>query len=332
MVILKDMKKKLLILIPICILEFLSIYYLKDSYQLKQLIWFILGLISFTFILKLKEKHLKVLSIFLYLLSIILLIVVLFHPYTNGSRGWLKLYKISIQPSEITKLSLILITYYLVNKGLKSKLIFLSNYLIPSILTFIEPDTGACLIYGIIFLYFLPKFFKKKEIILLFSIGLVILMSLIYLYIYKKDLFIDIFSTSIYYRLDRITSFKEQSSMQVNNALISIGSGKLLYFPEANNDFFLAYLVSKNYYNFFIIILCYFLILLKLLILKMPLSTLVFYLILFPVIENIGMNLSLLPVIGIPLPYLSYGGSHTIISFMILGLGLKRLSNTHNMN
>lgn len=332
MVILKDMKKKLLILIPICILEFLSIYYLKDSYQLKQLIWFILGLISFTFILKLKEKHLKVLSIFLYILSIILLIVVLFHPYTNGSRGWLKLYKISIQPSEITKLSLILITYYLVNEGLKSKLIFLSIYLIPSILTFIEPDTGACLIYGIIFLYFLPKFFKKKEIILLFSIGLVILMSLIYLYIYKKDLFIDIFSTSIYYRLDRITSFKEQSSMQVNNALISIGSGKLLYFPEANNDFFLAYLVSKNYYNFFIIILCYFLILLKLLILKMPLSTLVFYLILFPVIENIGMNLSLLPVIGIPLPYLSYGGSHTIISFMILGLGLKRLSNTHNMN
>lgn len=332
MVILKDMKKKLLILIPICILEFLSIYYLKDSYQLKQLIWFILGLISFTFILKLKEKHLKVLSIFLYLLSIILLIVVLFHPYTNGSRGWLKLYKISIQPSEITKLSLILITYYLVNKDLKSKLIFLSIYLIPSILTFIEPDTGACLIYGIIFLYFLPKFFKKKEIILLFSIGLVILMSLIYLYIYKKDLFIDIFSTSIYYRLDRITSFKEQSSMQVNNALISIGSGKLLYFPEANNDFFLAYLVSKNYYNFFIIILCYFLILLKLLFLKMPLSTLVFYLILFPVIENIGMNLSLLPVIGIPLPYLSYGGSHTIISFMILGLGLKRFSNTHNMN
>ena len=332
MVILKDMKKKLLILIPICILEFLSIYYLKDSYQLKQLIWFILGLISFTFILKLKEKHLKVLSIFLYLLSIILLIIVLFHPYTNGSRGWLKLYKISIQPSEIAKLSLILITYYLVNKGLKSKLIFLSIYLIPSILTFIEPDTGACLIYGIIFLYFLPKFFKKKEIILLFSIGLVILMSLIYLYIYKKDLFIDIFSTSIYYRLDRITSFKEQSSMQVNNALISIGSGKLLYFPEANNDFFLAYLVSKNYYNFFIIILCYFLILLKLLLLKMPLSTLVFYLILFPVIENIGMNLSLLPVIGIPLPYLSYGGSHTIISFMILGLGLKRLSNTHNMN
>ena len=324
------MKKKLLILIPICILEFLSIYYLKDSYQIKQLIWFILGLISLIFIFKLKEKHLKVLSFFLYLLSIILLIVVLFHPYTNGSRGWLKLYKISIQPSEITKLSLILITYYLGNKGLKNRLLFLSIYLIPSILTFIEPDTGACIIYSIIFLYFLPKFFKKKDIIIFFSLLLVISTFLIYLYFYQKDLFIDIFSTSMYYRLDRITSFKNQNNMQVNNALISIASGQLLYFPEANNDFFFAYLVCQNYHVFYIITICYFLIFLSLLFTKTPLSNLVFYLLLFPVIQNIGMNLSLLPVIGIPLPFLSYGGSHTIITFMILGLGLKKLSNNHN--
>lgn len=326
------MKKKLFILIPIFFLEALSIYYLKDSYKIKQLLWFILGLFSFFFLLKLKEKHLKILSIFLYLLSIILLIVVLFHPYTNGSRGWLKLYKISIQPSEIAKLSLALLTYCLGKTRLKNKLLFLSIYLIPSILTFIEPDTGACIIYGIIFLYFLPKFFSSKEIIILFTIISLIFIFLIYLYFYQKDLFIDIFSTSIYYRLDRITSFKNQNNMQVNNALISIASGKLLYFPEANNDFFFAYLVSKNYWNFYLIIFSYLGILISLLNFKTPLSNLVFYLILFPVIENIGMNLSLFPVIGIPLPFLSYGGSHTTISFLFLALGLKKLNNNHNMN
>lgn len=326
------MKKKLFILIPIFFLEALSIYYLKDSYKIKQLLWFILGLFSFFFLLKLKEKHLKILSIFLYLLSIILLIVVLFHPYTNGSRGWLKLYKISIQPSEIAKLSLALLTYYLGKTRLKNKLLFLSIYLIPSILTFIEPDTGACIIYGIIFLYFLPKFFSSKEIIILFTIISLIFIFLIYLYFYQKDFFIDIFSTSIYYRLDRITSFKNQNNMQVNNALISIASGKLLYFPEANNDFFFAYLVSKNYWNFYLIIFSYLGILISLLSFKTPLSNLVFYLILFPVIENIGMNLSLFPVIGIPLPFLSYGGSHTTISFLFLALGLKKLNNNHNMN
>ncbi len=326
------MKKKLFILIPIFFLEALSIYYLKDTYKIKQLLWFILGLFSFFFLLKLKEKHLKILSIFLYLLSIILLIVVLFHPYTNGSRGWLKLYKISIQPSEIAKLSLALLTYYLGKTRLKNKLLFLSIYLIPSILTFIEPDTGACIIYGIIFLYFLPKFFSSKEIIILFTIISLIFIFLIYLYFYQKDLFIDIFSTSIYYRLDRITSFKNQNNMQVNNALISIASGKLLYFPEANNDFFFAYLVSKNYWNFYLIIFSYLGILISLLSFKTPLSNLVFYLILFPVIENIGMNLCLFPVIGIPLPFLSYGGSHTTISFLFLALGLKKLNNNHNMN
>ena len=187
------MKKNLIILIPIFILEFLSIFYLKSDYQIKQLVWFILGLFSLFFISKLKEKHLKIISIFLYILSIILLIVVLFHPYTNGSRGWLKLYKISIQPSEITKISLILVTIYLKNKSWFSKIIYVLIFLIPSILTFIEPDTGAVIIYGIIFLYFLPKFFSKKEIAIFFSISLLLAGSLIYLYYYKKDVFIDIF-------------------------------------------------------------------------------------------------------------------------------------------
>ena len=222
------MKKNLIILIPIFVLELLSIFYLKNDYQIKQLIWFVLGLISLFLVSKLKEKYLKTISILLYIVSIILLTVVLFHPYTNGSRGWLKLYKISIQPSEITKISLILMALFLNNKNFISKLIFILIFLIPSILTFVEPDTGAVIIYGIIFLFFLPKFFSKKEITVFLSISLILVGSLFYLYFYQKDIFIDIFDTSIYYRLDRISAFKNQNNMQVNNALISICSGKLL--------------------------------------------------------------------------------------------------------
>lgn len=326
------MKKNIIILIPIFILELLSIYYLKSNYQIKQIIWFLLGLISLFIIINLKEKYLKKLSIFLYLLSIILLIVVLFHPYTNGSRGWLKLYKFSIQPSEITKFSLILISFYLPNNTFKSKILYLLSFLIPSILTFIEPDTGAVIIYGIIFLYFLPKFFSKKEIFIFFIIFIFLIISLLYLYIYKKDTFIDIFNTSIYYRLDRLTSFKNQDNMQVNNALISLASGKLLYFPEANNDFFFAYLLSKSSINFLFILSSYFLILLILIFYKQPLSNLLFYILAFQIIENIGMNLNLLPVIGIPLPFLSYGGSHTISTFLMLGLALRKFNNNHSTN
>lgn len=326
------MKKNLITLIPIIILELLSIFYLKSDCQIKQLIWFILGLLCFFITINLKEKYFKIISIFLYFLSLILLTVVLFHPYTNGSRGWLKLYKISIQPSEITKISLILVSFYLINKSFKSKILYLLIFLIPSILTFIEPDTGAVIIYGIIFLYFLPKFFSKKEISFMFFLLLLISIFLIYLYFYKKDTFIDIFSTSIYYRLDRITSFKNQDNMQVNNALISLASGRLLYFPEANNDFFFAYLLSKNFYNFAIIISSYLLIFISLIFNKKPLSHLFFYILAFQVIENMGMNLKLLPVIGIPLPFLSYGGSHTISTFLMLGLALRNFNNNHSMS
>lgn len=326
------MKKNLIILIPIFILELLSIIYLKNAYQIKQLIWFIFASFSFFIITNLKEKYLKIISIFLYLLSIILLIIVLFHPYTNGSRGWLKLSKISIQPSEITKISLILVSYYLANKGFKSKILYILIFLIPSILTFIEPDTGAVIIYLIIFIYFLPQFFSKKEISLMLIFLLLSSIFLVYLYLYKKDTFIDIFSTSIYYRLDRITSFKNQDNMQVNNALISLASGRLLYFPEANNDFFFAYLLSKNPYNFGIIIWCYLIIFLHLIFYNNSISHLIFFILAFQVVENMGMNLNLLPVIGIPLPFLSYGGSHTITTFLMLGLARRKLSSNHNKN
>ena len=174
------------------------------------------------------------------------------------------------------------------------------------------------------------KFFSKKEITVFLSISLILVGSLFYLYFCQKDIFIDIFDTSIYYRLDRISAFKNQDNMQVNNALISIGSGKLLYFPEANNDFFFAYLLSKNYYNFYLIIISYFLICTLFLLIKTPLSNLFLYILLFQVTENIGMNFNLLPVIGIPLPFLSYGGSHTITTFLMLGLGLKKFSNNRS--
>ena len=120
--------------------------------------------------------------------------------------------------------------------------------------------------------------------------------------------------------------------MQVNNALISLASGKLLYFPEANNDFFFAYLLSKSSINFLFILSSYFLILLILIFYKQPLSNLLFCILAFQIIENMGMNLNLLPVIGIPLPFLSYGGSHTISTFLMLGLALRKFNNNHSMN
>lgn len=319
------MKRKILILLPTIILLLLSIKYLPSSYSIKQSIWLLTGLLIFFIISKTKLNIIKKLTIPFYLLCIFLLLfVLLYSKLTNGSRGWINLGFFTLQPSELTKISLILLSYFYSNNPKKSKIIYLLIYLVPSILTFLEPDTGAVIIYGIIFLVFLPNFFKKKSIIILFATFITIISTFTYIYFTNKDLFINLLGTSMYYRIDRLTSFKENNNMQTNNALISIGSGNNLYFPESTNDFFFAYSITSNIYLSFIIIFLYLVLLYLLLRNNNIISTTFFYILLFQIIENIGMNISLLPVIGIPLPFYSYGGSHIISSYIMLSLCTKK--------
>ena len=134
--------------------------------------------------------------------------------------------------------------------------------------------------------------------------------------------------------------------LQIENALIALGSAPIfrfnlttpgIYIPEAPTDFIFA--LSSNVFGLFgplFILFCY-TILDICLINKLKKETnekkrfflLAFITIfLFSQIENIGMNLGLLPIIGIPLPFLSYGGSFLIILFAFLGIIFQRKSFT----
>ena len=320
------MKRYLSTIIPITILLTISIIYLPNPYRYRQLIFSLIGFLLCYLISKLKIKYIKKLVIPLYVLQLILLIYVLIkQEFINGSRGWINLKFFSIQPSEITKISLILISIYLIKKKRKSKLLFLIIYLVPTILTFLEPDTGAVIIYGIIFLTFLPHFFSKKEILKYSLFMGTLIISFIILYIYKQEIFIKLLGTSMFYRIDRLTSFINSNNIQINNALISIGANKLLYFPEAYNDFFFSYVIGQNSILFIPLILSYFIIIINLYHSKNIISKTLAYILLFQVASNIGMNLNLTPVIGLPLPFFSYGGSHLITNFILLSLSYRKI-------
>ena len=320
------MKRYLSTIIPITILLTISIIYLPNPYRYRQLIFSLIGFLLCYLISKLKIKYIKKLVIPLYILQLILLIYVLIkQEFINGSRGWINLKFFSIQPSEITKISLILISIYLIKKKRKSKLLFLIIYLVPTILTFLEPDTGAVIIYGIIFLTFLPYFFSKKEILKYSLFMGTLIISFIILYIYKQEIFIKLLGTSMFYRIDRLTSFINSNNIQINNALISIGANKLLYFPEAYNDFFFSYVIGQNSILFIPLILSYFIIIINLYHSKNIISKTLAYILLFQVASNIGMNLNLTPVIGLPLPFFSYGGSHLITNFILLSLSYRKI-------
>ena len=334
------MKKKYLTIIFLIIIMLFSIYNLYNSkimlksysnYYIKELIWWVIGFLVIIISSRLNLDIIFKKSKYLYVLGIILLVITHFFGITiNGSTSWLKVGLVSIQPSEFMKIPLIL--------SLRS--ISLRNYsnieyfiyalvliLIPSIIVFMEPDTGAVIIYFLIFITFIfmrkyNKWFYIISALLLFCIILIF----IYLYLFQRDLFIKVFGTTLFYRIDRITNFLNQDGYQRNQALASLrssklfGRGELIYFPESTTDFAFTFLVSQIGIIpgiIFLIIYSLLIIILNSIKTDKYIKGAFITIISFQFIINVLMNIGFFPIIGITLPFLSYGGS-SLLSYIIL--------------
>jgi len=358
--------KKIKILFPLIvmfIISLLSIYSAKiytssdlGNLVLKQFVWYIVGFIFIGVILKLKNNYIFKHSRLLYFIGVgsLALLLIIGTPI-NGSKCWFVIPGIgSIQPSEFMKLFIILYLATIINDfrnryknpTMLEEFKFIINsfliVLIPSILTFLQPDTGAVIIYFII--YFCMLFFSGIRIRWFIIGGITILLiggSLFLLYRFNEHLFISIFGSSIYYRINRVLSWQNESSLQLNNALVAIGSGGLtgngfnnvpLYFPEASTDFIFAVyatcfgligviilLLTIIYFDYCIISL----IRKKTININKYILGGIIGLILYPQIQNIGMNVGLLPITGITLPFISYGGSSLISYMVIIGIILN---------
>ena len=323
--------------------------------SLKQLLFYILGFITIFFIIFLPKKVIEKMVFPLYIVGNILLLLLLFFGKSiNGSKCWFVIPGIgSFQPSEFMKIILILMVSLEVSKfykdggkSIKEEFFFLIRLLIivgiPSILTFLEPDTGAVIIYllitlGILLISPLRRRWFVISVVLLFIIGSIFL----YLYFFKQELFVDLLGTDLFYRIDRILDWKNGEGMQLENSLTAIGSSGLLghgynktplYFPEAGTDFIFAVFAS----NFglipsliFLIFLTYFDIHLLNQAKKQKLSFYKYILVgtvsmfLYQQVQNISMTFGLLPITGITLPFISYGGSSLLSYFIILGIILN---------
>lgn len=364
----KSMKKvinnKLFLFIPIIIImiiSFLNMYNAKLLSSLyisnltKQIIWY---LISFSILIIIKSLNIKFIykySFLFYLLTTFLLLYVLiFGKVTNGAKAWINFGFFSFQPSEIAKLSLTIFLSKLASNyqksSIKKELVYILKILIltliPSILVFLEPDTGAIIFFILIaFTVLVLSPIHKFWYLCLLGLGISGIALFIILYIFNQDLLINLIGTSFFYRVERIITFKTMSSYQLENALIAMGSSSLfgsglgkvsLYIPEAPTDFIFAFTISNfGLLTGFLVLICYFFIDLYLInkFLNTPKSITYYILACFIIISlfsqliNISMNLGLLPIIGIPLPLLSYGGSSLIIYFMFLGLTQKKPYN-----
>ena len=317
---------------------------------LKQVIWYGVGLLLVFIIFKVKNEYLYRNAWFFYILcNLLLLCLLLFAPAINNSKCWFIIPKIgSFQPSEFTKISLMLVLGTMINNfrldyeepSIKEEFMFLLKtfivVLIPSILTFLEPDTGVVIIYFIIYVSMLfASGIRLRWFIILGGIILLAIGLVLGCYFTSEKLFVSIFDNNLYYRFERVFNWKSGNGLQLENALAAIGSAGVfghgynktpIYFPESGTDFIFAVFASN-----FGLLGCFLFLLLLLLfdgkiffiaIKKIPLTDKfvlagIIGMLIFQQIQNIGMTIGLLPITGITLPFISYGGS-SLLSYMIL--------------
>lgn len=286
-------------------------------------------------------------GLFFWVFIIILVITYIIGYEVKGSKRWIDFYLFNFQASEFFKIFFILYFARFFSQKDKELINFsvffqsLFFFIIPTVIIYKQPDLGSALIY--IFIYLVMVIFSKVPKKFFISLGVVMLVIGMIFFMTLKD-----------YQRMRITSFfnpqVDQTGTAYNmiQATITIGSGqffgkglgrgtqsRLSFLPENRTDFAFSALIEQfGFVGGFIVILLY-LTIIYLLIIKTInayykrtnddyfnffycLGLLSYVFIQFFI--NIGMNLGLLPVAGIALPLISYGGS-SVVTWMI-GLAL----------
>ncbi|HEC2179786.1 TPA: rod shape-determining protein RodA [Staphylococcus delphini] len=266
-------------------------------------------------------------------------------PVINGAKSWYRFGPISIQPSEFMKIILILVISKVVaqhnrftfNKSFQTDVMLLLKIagvsLVPILLILLQNDLGTTLVFlAIIAGIVIVSGVTWKILAPLFGSAIVLGGGLILSIIYKPSLIENVAGIKTY-QLGRINSwldpyaYSSGDGFHLTESLKAIGSGQLIgkglnngevYIPENHTDFIFSVIGEEFGFLGSVILLGVFLLLLLHLI-RMAMksddlfnkSFIIGYisLLLFHIFQNIGMTIQLLPITGIPLPFISYGGS-----------------------
>lgn len=331
------------LIIPVLVLMLLGLTTLLSvniNFFRNQLIYLLLSLILFFFISQMNYKTLQSFSIPIYIISVIFLLVVLIIGFeSRGAVRWVDIFGLRIQFSEILKPMLsISFAAFLSQTETKSAKHYLISvlFLVPVMLLIIsQPDLGNALIYGIVaFMVLLVYGFPLKWFGL--TVLPLVLVSPIFwhfLHDYQKQRLLTFIHP---------TSDPLGTSYNVIQAVIAVGSGQLFgkglsegtqsslrFLPERHTDFIFATLSEGLGFVGSIVVLIAFIVLLYKIytIYKHAddsfgkvLASIAFCFLLVHFFVNIGMNLGLLPIVGVTLPFVSFGGSSLIANFIFLGL------------
>ena len=354
------------ILIPIILFALISIFTLygadsilpnhMNNLMSKQILWYTAGFALIFLIMTIGNRSIYKGVWILYGIGIASLVGLFFFGVNiNDAKCWYEIPGIgTIQPSEFMKIILIITNATMISKfnenfpspTVKEEFFFLIKILlivlIPSFLTFLQPDTGVVLIYLLItFIMLFVSGIRYRWFAIVLTVTGIFVTLVIGIYFISQDLFIKIYGTSFFLRVDRLLDWSSGSGYQLENSLSSIGSAGLfgygwnvnpIYFPEAQTDFIFA--VFATHFGFvgsviLLALLTFFDI--RLIMLAVKTNKLinkyiiagVAGMLIYQQIQNIGMTYGLLPITGITLPFISYGGSSLLSYMLMVGLILN---------
>ena len=323
----------------------------NTEYQ-KQLIWFGIVFAIEIFLWAIDTRALEFLGYAIYAVSFVLLIVVLAMPSVFGAHSWILIQGFSYQPSELMKIGFILcaakaMSMYKENKespkpDKKKSLITLGMiaalFVIPVFLIVLQPDFGTALVYLMIMAFMLFKLGIKYRYIIAAILLVLILVPVIYNFLpaHAKTR-IDVFLNP---ELDPLGD-----GYNAIQSKIAVGAGQIFgtgllkgsqtqydYLPVQSSDFIFS--VISEEMGFIVsaaVVIIYLIMLIRILIASRDAKDLYSSLVAvgitgmfaFHFIENIGMTIGLLPITGVPLPFVSYGGSNLLTSGIAIGIILN---------
>lgn len=313
------------------------------TYFYRQLLFAGVGMFLFFLFSFLDYRSFKTYAFPLYFIFLILLAVVLFTGTTfRGTKGWLTIGTFNFQAVEFGKIVIVVILAKFWNAKIKNGIfireIIQSGLLVlfPFILVFFQPDFGSASILFLVWFFILIVIDRQtKHFIWIFILGLIIALSL------WNFVLVD-------YQKNRILTYLNPQAdpfgrgYQISQSMVAIGSGKLWgrglglgpqsqlrFLPQTRTDFTFSVvaeelgLIGVSLIMVFYLILFYrFLKLTRVAYDDFALVLIIGFasIFLIQIAINIGMNIGLVPIIGITLPLLSYGGSSLITSLVMLGI------------
>lgn len=328
----------------------------------RQVIWFIAGLILMVAVMTIDYELLRSFSIPLYVIGIILLLWVHFGGMVkNGSRRWIDLGFFEFQPSEFVKIFVIIALSHLLyritkegrEKSFASDVILVGKIMAvglpPFFLILIQPDLGTALVIGsIMATMVLMSGVTWRMLGLLGSLGVAGLGFLIWLH----NNYFSIFSKVIEsHQMERIYGWLDPRSheasygYQLTEALRGIGSGQLYgsgfmeglqsqsgRVPEIHTDFIFTVIGEEfGFIGATVLLVIYFFMFYRMIIIAFSCNNLfgtylvsgVIGLLVFQIFQNIAMTIGLMPITGLALPFISYGGSALMTNMLAIGIVLN---------